>query len=176
MPLTTIRKACSTPCAAVSTIARGRVTALDVDRRQGASRRRRGDHASQPAAAGARSGREDARPSGSGWRCCRTIACATSTSRSRSSSPRHWRRRPKAPRCSSRDTRPSRRAPGCDSGERFVPRGVGDRHAATTSARRRRGRARRRRERASMRTTRRRRNITTRWSPTRSLRPGTATG
>ena len=68
---------------AVSSIARGRVAALDVAGGEGASRRGRGHDARQPAAARAGSGREAAIPSCSGSICCRTTACATPTSRSR---------------------------------------------------------------------------------------------
>ena len=70
---------------AVSSIARGRVAVARRRRRQGASRRRRGDDAGEPAAARAGPGREDRPVHASASRRCRTTACATPTSRSRSS-------------------------------------------------------------------------------------------
>ena len=63
---------------------------------QGASRRRRGDHARQPPAAGAAIRTASTACSASASTRCRTIACAMPSSRSRWWSPRRWRPRPRA--------------------------------------------------------------------------------
>ena len=85
---------------AVSTIARGRVASLDV----AAAKAHPGVVAvitpGQPSAAGAATRTPSRRCSAGASRRCRTTACATPTSRSRSSSPRRWRPRPRARACS----------------------------------------------------------------------------
>ena len=67
---------------AVSSIARGRVAALDVAAAKAPSGRGRGDDAGEPAATGATIRTPRPIRSCSGWSCCRTTACATPTSRS----------------------------------------------------------------------------------------------
>ena len=159
---------------AVSTIARGRVTHLDVE----AAKAHPGvveviTPANRPPLMGDPEAKGQS--SRSAWRCCRTTASATPTSRSLWWSRRRSRRRPKAPRCSQPryEVEPARI--GLDV-RTLRAGGGGDRRAGEHRARRRRGRIGRRRRGASTRLTRRRRNITTPWSRMPLSRPGTATG
>ena len=106
------RRACCTPCMAVSTIARGRVASLDV----AAAKAHPGvvevmTPANRPPLA-AGSGRQADAVQLPHRGAAERPGPLRQASRSRWSSPRRWRRRPKARACSRRATRPSRRGSG----------------------------------------------------------------
>ena len=160
---------------ATSSIARGRVTSLDVTAAKSASRRGRGDDARPTAPTLAQDPDEKTQPVHVPARPPAERPGALRQPADRGGDRRDaWRRRRKAPRCSTRRYEAEPARVGLDGTESFVPPvvGIGDPPKAARAiveAGPRVGRHGR-----STRPTRRRRSTTMRWSRTPSWRHGTA--